>query len=659
MKPKAKGQGQGQRSGQSGPGQGISRVASAADPTPPGPGLAPVPEADVGTNDKPSGVKQGAPALSRNPSAASDHISPPFNFESFPQAQRLSRQSSPRQLTPGRESDPHVHLHPGAAGDRDEEMHDPDAVMPHVASGDDREPTELSPHVPYQFDGGGGGSAQTINKLSEMSYLPPSFPSHLDTSTPLRDGSLDALYRRKPSPIAHVPPRLSGSPVERRSEEEELAAPVPPAPVLGPQRAASVSAPEEESIPGLGARMDGVVGTPEGPSPVPALKAGSKRPRSVTPPSLRVRDDVQPGDLSVAIDIDISDPGAAGLANGGNEDVEGEAMDAAEASIVEAHLSSTDYAPAAKRLKVQQEQDSFFGPVKRSGNGNSVTDREHDQQLDQIREYAQKHLRPQPVFPVPVAASSNTPPRTPVQQPRPVRAGGGAPAFGLGGGADPDEGIPNSALPTLGELLASSRKAKVRPRPPSRKGMRTGQGQAQDPDADPGRHLSGFDTPNDNHNREPIDIDEDREPIDLDGDEEEERPHTPERGDGENVSPSKSYFSSPASGVSPGATTALPIRSPVSPMFAIGAADITGGGGFAPPFTSTQHAEEYVPPLKRGGSGMIGGFGGYSSQVQVDMEGQVERVSELLDKDVDFDGWLRDVVSASAQVEESRDDDSD
>lgn len=28
---------------------------------------------------------------------------------------------------------------------------------------------------------------------------------------------------------------------------------------------------------------------------------------------------------------------------------------------------------------------------------------------------------------------------------------------------------------------------------------------------------------------------------------------------------------------------------------------------------------------------------------QFDVEGQVDRVSELLDRDVDFDGWLRDI----------------
>jgi Wiskott-Aldrich syndrome protein len=32
---------------------------------------------------------------------------------------------------------------------------------------------------------------------------------------------------------------------------------------------------------------------------------------------------------------------------------------------------------------------------------------------------------------------------------------------------------------------------------------------------------------------------------------------------------------------------------------------------------------------------------GYNSQY--DVEGQVDRVSELLERDVDFEGWLRDV----------------
>jgi len=43
--------------------------------------------------------------------------------------------------------------------------------------------------------------------------------------------------------------------------------------------------------------------------------------------------------------------------------------------------------------------------------------------------------------------------------------------------------------------------------------------------------------------------------------------------------------------------------------------------------------------LERGSSGYLAM--GYDSQF--DVEGQVDRVSELLERDVDFDGWLRDI----------------
>ena len=52
----------------------------------------------------------------------------------------------------------------------------------------------------------------------------------------------------------------------------------------------------------------------------------------------------------------------------------------------------------------------------------------------------------------------------------------------------------------------------------------------------------------------------------------------------------------------------------------------------------------------RGSSGFFGM--GYSSQF--DVEGHVEQVSELLERDVDFDGWLRDL---DADEEEQRDQD--
>lgn len=49
--------------------------------------------------------------------------------------------------------------------------------------------------------------------------------------------------------------------------------------------------------------------------------------------------------------------------------------------------------------------------------------------------------------------------------------------------------------------------------------------------------------------------------------------------------------------------------------------------------------------LARGGSGMVGM--GYNSQF--DLEGQIGEVSDLLERDVDFDGWLRDIPEVDAE----------
>ena len=49
--------------------------------------------------------------------------------------------------------------------------------------------------------------------------------------------------------------------------------------------------------------------------------------------------------------------------------------------------------------------------------------------------------------------------------------------------------------------------------------------------------------------------------------------------------------------------------------------------------------------LTRGGSGMAGM--GYNSQF--DLEGQIGEVSDLLERDVDFDGWLRDIPEVDAE----------
>lgn len=120
------------------------------------------------------------------------------------------------------------------------------------------------------------------------------------------------------------------------------------------------------------------------------------------------------------------------------------------------------------------------------------------------------------------------------------------------------------------------------------------------------------------------------------------------------ASRARTLLSSPASGSSgsPQSVNERP-RSPVSPLF-------PKSGDFAPPFASTQAGDPAGgtfggmaisqayggSALARGGSGAIGM--GYNSQF--DVEGQVGMVSDLLEKDVDFDGWLRDMPEVEAET---------
>ncbi|KAH7924074.1 hypothetical protein BV22DRAFT_1196198 [Leucogyrophana mollusca] len=209
--------------------------------------------------------------------------------------------------------------------------------------------------------------------------------------------------------------------------------------------------------------------------------------------------------------------------------------------------------------------------------------------------------------------SSSTPsPATPAREPEPVPEVTNKQALGNAEG-----GIltttPHRNLPTLDELLASSRRSKPRPRPPSRKL----------PFVKDSETAKAATLP---------------------------RPHTPIRE--ENPSPTKSYFSSPASPTeSPGSPRAAVLRSPVSPMFSFA----QNPNAFLPQYTSTQQ------PLARGGGSMGrtgSGFFAMGYNSQFDVEGQVDRVSELLEKDVDFDGWLRDIPASGSleQLEASKDD---
>jgi len=128
------------------------------------------------------------------------------------------------------------------------------------------------------------------------------------------------------------------------------------------------------------------------------------------------------------------------------------------------------------------------------------------------------------------------------------------------------------------------------------------------------------------------------------------------------ISPAKSLLSSPASGDESCSDVDISPR-PISisvPMAAIADPFMQHQEMFAPEIHSTQHnhpdhdhlfdppSGSVVPGLHYGGIGTLGrassgvwGGGGYNSQY--DVEGQVDRVSDLLEKDVDFDGWLKEM----------------
>lgn len=142
-------------------------------------------------------------------------------------------------------------------------------------------------------------------------------------------------------------------------------------------------------------------------------------------------------------------------------------------------------------------------------------------------------------------------------------------------------------LPTLSELLAATPQLKTRQRPPLQDVLRA--------ESEPSPHAAK-----------------------------------------ENPSPVKSYFSTPGSGPSdsPMSNHNLLLHSPVSPMRSFA----QNPNAFLPQFTSTQAGGSCHNGTS---SGVFGG--GYRSQF--DVERHVDRVSELLEKDVDFGGWLRDVPS--------------
>ncbi|KAK7679605.1 hypothetical protein QCA50_017316 [Cerrena zonata] len=361
-----------------------------------------------------------------------------------------------------------------------------------------------------------------IADVSEMSFLPPSFPTHLQTSTP--KGAItkatSPASREKPPPIY---PRLffSSSPI---------------------------STPFTRSPPLNGHHRD-QDNAPSSSLPTSSPRVNLKRQRPLTPPD--------------------DDP-----------------------------FVSKTHIPLTKKKKTDE-----------------VFDR--SPRLDHVSVPSS----PPPPSSSPPSASPRLRSRSPSQLARTHSKDLGN-AKGLPVLTTPDR---NKALPTLSQLLASSRRSRPRPRPPSRK--------LKSLTTTPSRNGPRV-AEHDGQDARPETIQEERDVLP----EVIVNPRTP--------SPVRTFFSSPASGSSgstPQSIRQKRLGSPISPLIN----SELHMDRFVPPFTSTQrpdgdvdhHSENraqtsWVPPA-------TGGFLGYSSQFDVDR--QVDQVNELLDRDVDFDGWLKDI----------------
>ncbi|KAI0761477.1 hypothetical protein BD413DRAFT_242191 [Trametes elegans] len=335
-----------------------------------------------------------------------------------------------------------------------------------------------------------------IEDLPELSFLPPSFPSQLQTSTPPPN-----FKRHKPAPIAPCspPPSASQTPHSSRSFDPSR-----------PQR------------------QD------------PPLASSSQPPSS---PAHRLLKRARTPNSSADVCMDVS----------------------------QSPLSKVPPAKKARTGPNAEQEPPSSGP--------------------------------QPVPPsTPPPTSSLNAPVTPIS-----RGKGLGNAKGLPVPTTPDR----HNLPTLTELLASSRRSKPRPRPPSRKHTPNHRAAVK---AKPASEQHEED-----ESALPAVAENDREP-----------------------SPAKTYFSSPASGSSDSGSVVH--RSPVSPLFS------QNPGAFAPAAVSSQRpgAMDDDPFLVRASQGLSQSQGllgmGYNSQF--DVEGEVGRVSELLERDVDFNGWLRDLDEA-------------
>lgn len=171
-----------------------------------------------------------------------------------------------------------------------------------------------------------------------------------------------------------------------------------------------------------------------------------------------------------------------------------------------------------------------------------------------------------------------------------------------------------NTLPTLNELLATSRRSKPRPRPPPRKSLVNNDGI--------------------------VNMQSETQSV-------------------------KAFISSPASGstqATPSAMRYIAQSSPVSPLFT------QNPSQFAPALTSTQLAANGSPPAKlnrgsvarsasiksttasqgllRASSGLLGMA--YNSQFDVDR--RIDQVADFLNKDVNFDAWIRDPDASQMEL---------
>ncbi|EKM56135.1 uncharacterized protein PHACADRAFT_209631 [Phanerochaete carnosa HHB-10118-sp] len=248
-----------------------------------------------------------------------------------------------------------------------------------------------------------------------------------------------------------------------------------------------------------------------------------------------------------------------------------------------------------------------------------------------------------PADPAPLAPP---PPSTPPQPASPPHTPPRLLSSGRGLGNAKGPPVPytpeRGSLPTLTELLASSRRSRPRPRPPSRKLQSLTTTPAPErPPTDDLALLPAL---------------------------AEEAVHACSRSREPSPAPSRArtLLSSPASGSSgsPHSSGAVPSRprTPESPLFAPAQQQQQQqqqhqhqqqqqqlpAASFAPLYASTQAGALALAPLGHASQSQAGGMVGYSSQF--DVEGQVGLVSDLLERDVDFDGWLRDVPELDAET---------